>query len=394
MADCILMQAGGGGLDPDELTATAGDVLKGMLAGVKGYDDPVRGTLELTGTAADSQVLNGQTYYNTDAKTKRTGGMPNRGAWTGRIGINGKMAIPAGYHNGAGYVDQAINNRGAWNSRIGINGKVAIPEGYHNGSGYVDQAVTNRGAWTGSVAMNGNVVIPEGYHNGQGKVTGPSITNRGNYGGFGNSKGNDAGNQRMWVRIPGGYYNENANVYLSWADIRNLAGLTADKLKKGVSVMGLAGTYEGYSTSPLYLYNSGVWGGGQSGVTFIGGGGDKDLVKPNFIQTFDGKARLNNSVDFTPYKYVKIVVTNAATPNAAWTSNAAIEVRNGPNATDTLIKSIKSGRMGIPATVVLDVSGVNGFYWLSVTAGSGSSPGGIINRYDPMSISQIMLTAV
>ncbi|RGY95167.1 hypothetical protein [Clostridium sp. AM58-1XD] len=69
---------GGGGLDTDLLTATAADVLKGKTAGVKGNDEPVNGTLVLTGDAADSTVLSGKTYYNTDAKSKRTGTMVQR----------------------------------------------------------------------------------------------------------------------------------------------------------------------------------------------------------------------------------------------------------------------------------------------------------------------------
>ena len=66
-----------------------------------------------------------------------------------------------------------------------------------------------------------------------------TMPNRGDYNGWGNSKGNDAGNQRMWVKVPHGYYNENANVFLSWADIRNMAGITAVKIKKGESIMGI-----------------------------------------------------------------------------------------------------------------------------------------------------------
>lgn len=75
MGKCIIMTGGMGGIDPNELTAYPEDVLKGKIAGVRGSDEPIIGMLELTGTAADSQVYAGQTYYNTDAKTKRTGTM-------------------------------------------------------------------------------------------------------------------------------------------------------------------------------------------------------------------------------------------------------------------------------------------------------------------------------
>lgn len=67
---------GGGGGSSDDCTATANDVLKGKTAVYNGSDDePQEGTLELTGDAADGYVYSGKTYYNTDARTKRTGTM-------------------------------------------------------------------------------------------------------------------------------------------------------------------------------------------------------------------------------------------------------------------------------------------------------------------------------
>ena len=39
--------------------------------------------------------------------------MPNQGAWTNTPTGNGKVTIPAGYHNGSGYVDtSAVDNTG------------------------------------------------------------------------------------------------------------------------------------------------------------------------------------------------------------------------------------------------------------------------------------------
>lgn len=154
----ILMTGVSGGAGSDDCTGTAAELLKGYTGILKGSDDePVQGTLELTGNAQAAHVLNGETFYTNNAKSKQTGTMPNRG----------------------------------------------------------------------------------------------------DYNGWGNSKGNDAGNQRMWVKIPQGYYNENANVFLSWADIRNMAGITADKIKKNESIMGIIGSWEGYVAGPTDLYNRG-----------------------------------------------------------------------------------------------------------------------------------------
>lgn len=146
MGQCIIMTGGYACDSSDDCTATKSQVLEGYKAITKDSDD-------------DAEL----------------GIMPNKGAWTNRIGVNGKAIIPAGYHNGSGYVDQAITNRGAWGTSIGINGNITIPEGYHNGSGKVNQSIATMGGQTltpsasqQTVACNGkymtgNVVVNSCY---------------------------------------------------------------------------------------------------------------------------------------------------------------------------------------------------------------------------------------
>ena len=97
----IWMPGGAGGADLDVITAGAGDILSGkVIVGPDG--EPLTGVLTLTGTAADSQVLAGKTYYNTDAKTKRTGTMATaerairfqRGITTGAEGSRPALLPP------------------------------------------------------------------------------------------------------------------------------------------------------------------------------------------------------------------------------------------------------------------------------------------------------------
>ena len=107
-------------------------------------------------------------------------------------------------------------------------------------------------------AVPSDVLAGKTFTNNDGVEYTGTMPNRGDYNGWGNSKGNDAGNQRMWVKIPQGYYNENANVFLSWADIRNMAGITAVKIKKGESIMGIIGSFEGWVPNPQDLYYNGV----------------------------------------------------------------------------------------------------------------------------------------
>lgn len=105
----ILMPGGGGGIDLDLVTALAGDVLSGkVIVGADG--EPLTGTLALTGNAGTGDVLSGKTFYNNDAKTKRSGTMANRGAlnWSG---INTTKSVDAGY-----YSDGTLDSRPSYNS--------------------------------------------------------------------------------------------------------------------------------------------------------------------------------------------------------------------------------------------------------------------------------------
>lgn len=104
MGNGMVLKTGGGGIDPDMLTAAADDVLKGKSAGVNGSDEPVTGTLELTGNSGTGDVLTGKTFYTTNPKTKLTGTMANRGAVSQSLNAGGSYTIPAGYHNGSGKV--------------------------------------------------------------------------------------------------------------------------------------------------------------------------------------------------------------------------------------------------------------------------------------------------
>ena len=75
---------GGGGVTSDDVTATRADVLAGKTT--------------VTTDSADAVVQ---------------GTMPNNGAVSQTIGINGSYTIPAGFHNGQGRVSQSIPTKAA-----------------------------------------------------------------------------------------------------------------------------------------------------------------------------------------------------------------------------------------------------------------------------------------
>lgn len=165
-------------------------------------------------------------------------------------------------------------------------------------------------AQAGDVLQDKVIVGPDGE-----PLTG-TMPNRGNYNGSGNSKGNDAGNQRMWVKVPKGYYNENAQVFLSWADIRQMAGIRPEVIKKNVSIIGITGTFEGYVIDDNDLYK-----GGNNPANFIvGPWSSSEYVvfkedhiyyeRKDYIGSNDNRADSviysKNRYDFLPYRFLNV----------------------------------------------------------------------------------------
>lgn len=112
--------------------------------------------------------------------------------------------------------------------------------------------MSNRGAWNGSVGMNSQIVVPEGYHNGRGKVSGPSVPYQN-----ADVSGTDrarATQRSCWdgtinLGVRNGYYLNGVN----WIQHDDL-NFCAANIKKGVSIMGITGTFEGYVPTPSDLY--------------------------------------------------------------------------------------------------------------------------------------------
>ena len=70
----ILITQGGGGILSDDCTASKNEVLKGYSTLTSDSDDEIiEGTLELTGDAVENHVLQGESFYSNDPKTKLTG---------------------------------------------------------------------------------------------------------------------------------------------------------------------------------------------------------------------------------------------------------------------------------------------------------------------------------
>ena len=121
MAECLLLKAGGGGVDCDAATAMKSDVLAGKTFGGKDNDE------------------------------LQTGTMVNNGAKTASLNCGGSYTIPAGYHNGSGKViANSLASQTSANAAAGdiIKGKTA----YVNGS-KVTGSLEDRASQTAAVSL-------------------------------------------------------------------------------------------------------------------------------------------------------------------------------------------------------------------------------------------------
>ena len=228
MSDILFPVSGGGGGNLDEITARA-EHIKSPYMFMSSEGDIEEGT------------------------------MVDRENWGATVGMNDRVTVPEGYHDGSGEVyGPTVTQRGAWTSRLGINGKAMIPEGYHNGNGYVDQAISTLGEqkvvpklsrhtlWTANQYMTGNVII-EPIPNQKNAST--------------RAVSNGVNQQGLYFYIPEGYYlpdgTGNSWVYQTLAEVAKALGITADKIKKGVTLCGVTGTFEGWVPVATDLYYNG-----------------------------------------------------------------------------------------------------------------------------------------
>lgn len=230
MSDILFPVSGGGGGNLDEITASA------------------------------EYVKSPYTFMNSEGDIEE-GTMVDRENWGAAVGMNDRVTVPEGYHDGSGEVyGPTVTQRGAWTSRLGINDKVMIPEGYHNGNGYVDQDISTLGEqkvvpklsrhtlWTANQYMTGNVII-EPIPNQKNAAT--------------KALSNGVNSQGLYFYIPEGYYlpdgTGNSWVYQTLAEVAKALGITADKVKKGVTLCGVVGTFEGYVANANDLYYRGIY---------------------------------------------------------------------------------------------------------------------------------------
>lgn len=247
------------GIDPDLLNANPSDVMKGKTFGGSGSDEPQVGTLELTGNAANGQVLSGSTYYSKDAKTKNTGTMANQGAKSASLNCGVAYTIPAGYHNGSGKI--TANSLSSQTSATANAGQILTGQTAWVNGNKLTGTMSNRGAVSQSLGINGSYTIPAGYHNGSGKVT-QSISTQG-----GSTTIPGTANKTIVA----------ANRYVTGNII--VAGdpdLIPANIRAGKNIFGIVGTAQIYDRDELYIINgnviSSIFGGTFNWTPAVRGG--------------------------------------------------------------------------------------------------------------------------
>ena len=185
------------------------------------------GTDTSDANATAAQILTGYTGYVNDVLI--TGTMPNRGAVSISLNCGGSYTIPQGYHNGSGKV-----TANSLASQTSANATAAqILSGYTawvNGS-KITGTMPNRGAVSYNLPANGSYTIASGYHNGSGKVT-QSLTTQGGKTVTPTTSNQTACVSGRWVT---------GNIICAGAST-----LTAGNIKKGVTIFGVTGTWQGF----------------------------------------------------------------------------------------------------------------------------------------------------
>lgn len=85
-------------------TATEDDVAEGVSFYNTNAKHKLTGSMKLSGTAIAENVLAGTSFYNTSVRTKIDGSMPNIGSVIVQLDSGSNYTIPKGYHDGTGIV--------------------------------------------------------------------------------------------------------------------------------------------------------------------------------------------------------------------------------------------------------------------------------------------------
>lgn len=204
MGQCVIMTNTYPGVDPDECTAKREHVLSGYKAGVNGEEEPVAGTMHHLTNETTIQHESGNATKVIKADERYIGN-----------NTDGVRRMSLRYNGTPGYI--------AANTLVGLPAQTKT----------VTPSTSQQTIGPDSGKLLENVVVN-------------AIPNNRGVGAHGVSSGVNA--QGLYYYIPSGWYpadgSGNSWVYRTLSEVANTIGLTADKIKKGETVGGVAGTCE------------------------------------------------------------------------------------------------------------------------------------------------------
>lgn len=308
----------GAGSGSDECTASKSEVLKGYSAVTSDSDDePVQGTLELTADANDGQVLSGKTFYNTNPRNKRTGSMANQGAVSVKLNAGEGYTIPSGFHNGGGKVE--------------TNGLASQTPGNATSA----HILSGQTAWVNGNKVNGGIPWQNA------EIAGTDRT-------WSQGMSNWAGTINLKVR--NGHYLNGVN----WIQ-QDIPNYRPENIKKGVSIGGVIGTFEGWVGEDTDLYfngnNKANFGIASSAVQYTSGSLESGMMFLKFGGNHDIFLRSNSYYNFG--LYTKLNFYFLAKTNWSYGFHFALE-----NYTNIEVEN-NSVNEGTYYTVSLDIAGFN-----------------------------------
>lgn len=323
----VLMSGGGGGVGSDEVTATK------------------------------DKVLTGQTYLGSDTDDEiGTGTIPIRTPVNQSLGINGTIALPYGYYPSDSKITQNIATRGAATITPGKTAQTIGAGQYLSGA----QTIASLGG------------------NAPASMVHPSYTFSSDNAGRA-QKGTMATlgaqtvvptNVQRVVNTSGKYMTGNVTV-------QAVTNLIAANIKKGVVVGGITGTFEGYTTSPLNIYNRGVWSGVQNtGLSTVITTGNSFRVYDTYMGFYGTStpnrppinARTNQTINITAYKYLKVTFDAGSAGTARNQNLGRIGISTNASAgINSYTATATKDPLGAnDYVVVLDISNYAGNYYLYI----------------------------
>lgn len=336
----------GGGVSSDELTGTLGDVIKGVTVVASDTNDEIgTGTLELTGDAATGDVVANKTFYTTDPKTKNTGTLADKNGTTQSAtptldDTNSRVVMPVPE---TGRYDTSSKLYAAYSviaSLIGLTGSKIV-------SGNTILGVP--GTATGDATLDSAGDMLNGVI-GYGKNGAKYIGNIASL--AGGTKTPTTSKQTIACK----------NKYMTSDIVIPAFSLpAASSIKKGVTVTiygkSVTGTFEGYVSDNLFLYNAGTWSNiSTTGLT--------NCTAASTYLTMNGYiTRTNATVDITNYKYIKVKINPGYTSgNEPLRCTIAIQKTTGTDHATYVYKCTPQ----IDNIAIFDVSQYTGFYYIEL----------------------------